>query len=98
MLEYILFKCRERDSKHYEYLPILKRSWENRYLYYRISFIPRKKLTKNIIRRLSSLSLIEFMGSFASDNSYFDYYYKDDSYCIVYNYKIIIESNYNLYA
>ena len=79
VLEYILFKCRERDSKNCIYFPVLKRGWENRYLYYRINFIPRKKLTKNIIRHLPSLNLIDFMGNFDSDNSYLNYYYKNGS-------------------
>ena len=41
MIEYVLF--RYIDGKICKYLPVLKRSWENHYLYYRVSFIPRKK-------------------------------------------------------
>ena len=85
--KYVLFRC--EDGKNCEYFPVLKKSryvhedYEDFYEYYRISFIPRKKLTKNIIRRLSSLGLIEFMGIFASDDRFF--HYKNYSYCIIYN-------------
>lgn len=91
--EYVLFRCKRIDGENYIYFSILKRSrygYEDLYEYYRISFVPRKKLTKNIIGRLSSLGLIDYVGGFASDDSFFDcyYYYKYYSRGIVYNYKI----------
>ena len=90
--EYILFRCKRIEGKNYIYFPILilKRMHESFYEYHRISFIPRKKLTKNIIRRLSSLNLIDYVGGFSSDDSFFDcyYYYKYYTRSIVYNYKI----------
>jgi len=85
MLEYVLFKC--TDGKNCKYLPVLKRSWENRYLYYRISFIPKKKLTKYTIRRLSNLTSYIFNIA-KDDDEYLNMYFCCDHATIVYKYTI----------
>ena len=88
--EYVLFRC--EVGENCKCFPILKSRWcgyGDRYVYYKISFIPKKELTNNTIECLTSLGLIEYLGNFDSDDSFFDYYYEYySSYCIVYNYKI----------
>jgi len=94
VLEYILFKCRERiDSKNYKYLPVLKRSLEEdtMYNYYVIDdyYIHlKKRITKNTIRYLTELSLISYIGYFISDTLFLDFYQDCYFYDIVFKYTI----------
>lgn len=76
MLEYILFKYRERDSKHHKHLSVLREKKVGVYRYYVIDndiHFNKKKITKNIIRYLTEWSLISDKGYFINDVHFLDF-------------------------
>ena len=97
MLEYILFKYRERgrDRENNKYLSVLKEKGDVLYRYYVINdythFNNKKKITKSIIRYLTERSLISDRGYFSSDVDFVDFnldrYFYDVG--IVYRYEIM---------